>query len=141
MSERWNYARSRLPRWLHDEWEGVADVALLDAIRSHRPERGACFTSHLFLVCRTAVSGVILWASRQARGPRTVNVRSLPEPTVTDPEDGRCDLTLRVWDAAMGVEPDAVLARFVRDEPLTEAQRWKMARLVKRIRSLYLEEL
>jgi len=140
---QWNWARKRLPPWLHDEWEGVADTALLQTVRDYREDRGTTFSTFLFKICRRSVNSLVEWAGLACRKePPIVSLSAEGSANWVEmgrcmADDPRCDLSVRVWAAAMGLGADLVTTRFVEDRPLTTRQRSRIKVLIKTLRRRY----
>lgn len=132
----WNLVVARLPAWMRDDWEGVADEALWEAARNYTPAT-AEFSTFLYGVVRRHVWDTLRWSRSKKRRP-TVSVGPLvkelaapPEPEL-DPVD---DLTGTVWSTAMDREPHAVHTRYRLGEQVSELQRQRLKRLIQQLRA------
>lgn len=128
----WNQVVRKLPAWMRDDWEGVADEALWEAARGYR-EEAATFSTFLYGVIQRAVWGTLTWSHRKKRLP-TVEVGPLVKEMAAPPEpEGLADIHYLVWSAAMSRAPQLVYARYVEEKTLTETQRSRMKKVRKRV--------
>ena len=130
--KQWKWAVCRLPRWLQDDWAGIADVALLRAIRDYR-DGPADFRTFLYITCRQTVGSLVAWANYRCR--KEPGRGELQDVGVRDPEDGRCDLSVALWrDAMRERAAPLVISRFVHGKVLVGADSTRVSKLIARLR-------
>ena len=108
--------RTWCPRWFRDEWEGEAGIALLEAIRTYDPTKGAKFGTWLFRMCWVRVQKLKVYFKFKARA-RWRCEKQVKEPVeVPAPEAGMGPWERRAFRQAI---------RKLLKRPTDEALIWK----------------
>jgi len=127
------WRRRTWPRWFRDEWLGEAGWALLVALRTYNPSRGASFKTHLWNTCWSRVSELQAWVNRDCRNEFEA---VLPCEVLQPAEEESHPLLEEVWRIAEQFDPELVRLRYVDDVPVRQIRNFvrRTGRLQKAVR-------